>query len=1095
MGLDGLNHVGRYNRALLAHAADLHVAALTEALQAPKPRPDFWEMAACPRGDVPPAWREFLRDALFPGGSLDVWIEFAARFFTNPHPRDTYERFWQESKRWLDGVARYSRQSQAWRKAARKLCDALAEQAVPVLPVQTADGLRPVSLPTRQKRGDRAARRVFFWPESRDDAPPAVPRALLVRGRSVTTFPLGDCEDASGVARYDATQVLLDLRQIPNDPTSQDTETSLTETQQGELLRLAAELRPSNEVAHFAWRAFEASEPTQRMGRAVATMYLPTIDGTWEPARQLSSDRVDSTRLAALAGEAAATQAFLRWLGVAPNGGVPLLERGDDGVLPPCSLPPDLQAPGTDRDLTLRPRMQPAPSLAAVAASIERLPDDLDRRSAVLHSLGTTAWLSRPLFLPQSDLSALPEHVAPCAVVLTPPGRDNRTVFFAVPKDEGHAPLLRRLGALDRPDSRESAHRTPDTLRWLRQRCPAPQLLSASLARRLAGLCDSLLDLLPHEGEDAVPVLLEAGGGFRWRFDSEPAWLSTARERQEIRRFFPHVPLVVGTGGARLAERLNVGVVRLHSEVRGEPIGAPESRASRLVDRIRPLLPVLCAVAELSRQVQVDPGRILRCWWSGQPLLHVDDAWVLVRLTGPDEEPYRWRVGALDDVFYVGGPDKDEAQPIHFDCRGSGTPPLRHFGRALARQLVRNAALGPAFAEALSAAEDGGVDEFIERAHLRDLVLAWTARLRPLSKDDQDRLVAHLGRWSTDPKGVLSRGRLGSADLRPTLDVATASELSEGLHAVEGAGLAEHLPRVVVPAENEETWVEWMRRWRGTLLAWTAHQGIEAKDLEGELKRGNPTEFDRLDFDPLRRAYAALAFLGVDCDDLHSALDGFRPRFQAVAAAPISLEEAGWRPFEGTVAGGTGGPERKLTTQDILDEQAARTAWGDAAERALLTWVVERTRPLLERADAKEALLSAFRPTSRTRAQVAAAIEAGDVEAALHIAQHWSGAGFDILGLEQHGGSLQPVRYECKGLPRDARRIRIHLSRRELSVARQPTGGGRWMLVGVQPDGAPVDLTALVEPLLADDPRPLAPLHAMGMEPDGYRLLVERAEG
>ena len=91
-------------------------------------------------------------------------------------------------------------------------------------------------------------------------------------------------------------------------------------------------------------------------------------------------------------------------------------------------------------------------------------------------------------------------------------------------------------------------------------------------------------------------------------------------------------------------------------------------------------------------------------------------------------------------------------------------------------------------------------------------------------------------------------------------------------------------------------------------------------------------------------------------------------------------------------------------------------------------------------------------------------------------------------------GALRPIRYECKALSGVGARVRIHLSRNELGVARKirREGPGRWLLVGVQESGESVDLTSLIEDLLDDDERPMEALYERGLEPDGLRLLVDR---
>ena len=46
--------------------------------------------------------------------------------------------------------------------------------------------------------------------------------------------------------------------------------------------------------------------------------------------------------------------------------------------------------------------------------------------------------------------------------------------------------------------------------------------------------------------------------------------------------------------------------------------------------------------------------------------------------------------------------------------------------------------------------------------------------------------------------------------------------------------------------------------------------------------------------------------------------------------------------------------------------------------------------------------------------------------------------------------------------------------------------------MGVEPSGASVDLTEWITPIIEAEQTPLEPLHALGLEPDGLRLLAVR---
>ena len=178
-----------------------------------------------------------------------------------------------------------------------------------------------------------------------------------------------------------------------------------------------------------------------------------------------------------------------------------------------------------------------------------------------------------------------------------------------------------------------------------------------------------------------------------------------------------------------------------------------------------------------------------------------------------------------------------------------------------------------------------------------------------------------------------------------------------------------------------------------------------------------------------------------------------------------------------------------------MEAQTARLAYGEEAEQSLLRWVLAQTEPLLTQPGARELLLAALPIGSATRGKVEQALDRGDLERALWVADLWSGAGYDLLGLEKSAeGQLEVVRYECKGLAAGTGRIRVFLSRRELAIARKvhQEGPGRWLLVGVEPTGRSINLTPLLADLLVESALPLEPLFDRGLEPDGLRLLVER---
>jgi hypothetical protein len=1092
MALDTGNVVGRYNHALLLRAATGHVQALKNAAATSDCRADFWILAAYPEG-APEAWSLALQEALFPNRALEGWVEFAVHFFSEQRPEASYRDFWDASLKWLERLAGYGHWTQTWQGQAKALCDALAQQEVRVIPIDTDADQSAVALPSRQERGQRAQRRVFFWNSIDEQAPPSVPSSLLRAGRSVTGFDLGAFTKPAGIVRYEAVQILQDLRQLPNDPATRQTDPSLTRSEQGALLYLAWTLKPAEVPPHFAWRAFSDTELMRLMGRALATLHLPTVEGCWEPARQLSAEQVAITDLATLMGlQATVFSAFLHWLGVAPAGAVPMVERGQSGWVSPLEQPPPLQPAGRGVEIgKLAPLLRDISDPERVLKSLQGLEQD-GKWSVARAAVATTPWLASELFRQPEGLSPLPSRIAPHDVILK--NRDNRSVFFAVPKDMDQADTLKQLGALPDPVGEAACLNAPRIMAMLERRCPNPDTLSASLATRLAALVDALVSGMGLEHVSNMPVLLEQRGTLRWRFDEEEVFVARREERQELRRFFPSLALAAATYRKDLPEALHIGEVRLRKRVCGDERQVTPL-AKRLVDKMTVALPVLCAAAERSRQVRVDVERVVRAW--SRPLLQTDDAWVEIRVTGPSLPPREWRRNAHEDVFHIPGDHDDDPGEILFDTRRPEGPPLRHFGTALARLLVRNAALGALFSEVLAALSEDALEDYVERRHLAELRDEWKQQLNPLSGDQQSALLEHLRQFTDAPDAVLRRGRLGGEDLK-TNSVGSHRALESALRKGLDEALVPHLPKVVVSSENELAWQSWFKKNSGALKAWLAHQVELQPKWTQDLRKHIRKHLDAVDFDSEAATTSWVQAQGLHIERISQELEAFAATFSPVLARPQPASLAGWSPGIGRHGNAFGGPEGKIDPRKILEENLARSAWGDAAEKALLDYVIRTTLGFLEgprRKEATQILLSVFRPGTQTRARVAAAIEREDWVAALHIADLWSGAGYDILGLEEGDAEhLIPVRYECKGLPTRASSIRVFLSRRELAVARMvhKSGPGKWCLVGVEPSGISVDLTEWVQPLIDAEQSPLEALHALGLEPDGYRLVVRR---
>jgi hypothetical protein len=374
------------------------------------------------------------------------------------------------------------------------------------------------------------------------------------------------------------------------------------------------------------------------------------------------------------------------------------------------------------------------------------------------------------------------------------------------------------------------------------------------------------------------------------------------------------------------------------------------------------------------------------------------------------------------------------------------------------------------------------------------LVKEWTGRLRPLEDNERDILLSKLDSVCVDGTAVLRSGRITASDLKENISAAGALELEAWLCSGLPDQLAGYLPSVIIARDNQLAWRKWYEGRRVPLGILVDALGGLPPNWKSELQTKAREGWDRLLFSSSKVVADFLLEYGHDIDDVDQRLDEISPTFKPVTSAPLPTSVTGWRAARGRSGPGHGGPHRKITVNDLVEESLARGAIGDAAEQALLKWVVEQVAPLQGLKGFADTVLSVFKKGTKTWREIKDALDHGDLESALYVAEKWSGAGFDMLGVELSDGELTPVRYECKGISSSSKRVRVYLSRNELGVARRVyrDGPGRWMLVGVQTDGTCVDMTSLIVDLLDDAEVPLKPLHDRGLEPDGLRLVVER---
>lgn len=594
MTLDTATAVGRLNRALLKQAANMHVERLGEDVRKDLPRLDFWCLADCPANGASSEWREALKLILFPNNSLEKWCDFAHDYFQKRDDLAACERFWQVSDNWLTAI--YGRSgSKGWEEGAKQLCNQLANRGTPLIPINVAGSQKTFALPLQEKSGQRYLRRVFFRnTENNQDSFDAgfdLPPSLIKLNRVVTTFNLGGFLEPAGIKRLRPDDLLPELRQINDASADQRTQGEITPNEQGLLLGLAYKLllnQQQKNLSHFAWRAF-ASDAQWPVGYALATLFLPTIDDHWEPARQLSLEMIDRIKLAhilpaALDQEKLSLEDFLKELGVAPAGAVALLEGGVNGKIDPKTTPPEpMGAISVELEKTRKEYLSKLPKIApalvpgsttpeSVCLAIDGLPDTEGGKSDIRKTIRETSWLPRD-DLDTKGVPGLPDFIAPADVYLKldPESRS----FFASPRlaDEHQKQILQKLGAVAKPDDENTTERLHYVLADLRKRIPEPAESLAEPSKRLAlaALHRRLMYLLPLDGKKPKPaILIEQKGTYRWLEpeNSGQAYVVSNDDRQELRRFFNDLPLIVADYRKELASYLGQLEVKLERTIK-----------------------------------------------------------------------------------------------------------------------------------------------------------------------------------------------------------------------------------------------------------------------------------------------------------------------------------------------------------------------------------------------------------------------------------------------------------------------------------------------------------------------------------------------
>lgn len=1200
------------------------------------PRNDLWALLDPSDGQSAAAEVviEHVESLLFAGGGnrevekYSQWAALATEFFDGTdRPADSYTEFWNATDAWIDEISPHSDSSNYWADVAAALCDAVRSTKAPVVPVETANkdnvgSVAAVPLPERGQevsggQRERHSRTVFLRDPEQTSLP--LPEALRQANRAVTSFQfpssiLGASPQPLGTDPFNRWEVLATLRQLPNslpeksgEPIAEDTEEAAA-LQRG-LIRYAADLyayeskggraNPADSVVFGpGWRELDneaIGENAKRAGRSIATLYLPTIEGLWEPARQLTRDRVNDDALGELP-DVVEVDAFLAFLGVAPprESGPPmtLIEDGPDGRVPARERPPELEDAGrgvSALSLGLLP-MSDDDEYDAVAwqSSIEAAWDEwlgaLIQAESDDRSEGETSTknLLRPLasrpWYPvdvESSMATSPsvgtterESVAPRELTLLSYRQQGfPSILWSVDKRTTDKELLTSLGTITGIDTDDLARDTAEpAFRLIRQlqQLELQAIEENPTARQaLVNLYDRILNSIvstDHETHDVDELALLcyepdpsqnalANRGLAWQsLSGEEAWIvADTGDRESMRRFFPNERLVVARIGPTnlaayppLADR----GVKIQRAVEFTPFEDAETSLAETVEElIDPLLPTLLALSQSALQVDVDPVEHADRWRRHE-FKYVDNAWVTYEATLGDGKSVteQWLKDTSNNAFYH---EEGEALTLLFDTSpdtDDPKPPLAEFGEPLAALVFdeRRQDVGSLFARALSEYDgDAGerrLDRFVAKTDASPLVEEFERQFHPLGDDaatdllnKSQRALNGLGlELVEDSRSVPRLPNLAPSDIRVTDadDGVTETDVNDAFQLL---GLSESqapfAPRFNCQNRHVEEWENWFHTNNERLVPYlvelchsNGNSDIEPEDVTRELNQFVASEESaKIGFTPSTAVIRWLHQQSVPSEDvpepgeLLAQVRQFAPRYESVQTVEESAD-AGWT--RSTVSTPTPSEIERGTVEvsDVADTMRAQGAVGEEAEVAFRDNVVSTTAEHLRTAkqdgsldDAIETLARPLPTGGKTEANLQSSLEdwkaSGEqnaLAAGLHVSTVWDGAGYDLLGLERSDGELRATRYEVKALPEEGSRVRAYLSSNELAVYRdvcmepdtmdEPKYTGDWQLIGVEPDGRALNLTAK----LGDLTDYLNPLRSNGFDHDGIVLYVDR---
>jgi hypothetical protein len=827
------------------------VERVPDGIDETRDRPDFWHFLnpnfdGGKTGDIAVAHvAELLFDPDFGAEDpekYDRWARLAAGYFEqrDEWPTETYQSFWAAVQGWVDHFCSTKTRQKTWRRTAEALCDALRETEASVAPVklgtsqESSDGLSAVPLPSKggsvgtDGQPSRNDRELFLW--TADDGLLTLPRALQADNRAVTAydFPSDLYErtpNALGVTKFSRWEVLAELQQLPNsidswshEPLKAGSDTTPEETAelQLELIRFACQLyrldtggnqqAPSTSDDYdTGWRMHnEPSDNARSAGRALATLFLPTTEGRWEPARQLTRDRVATDQLDMLPSDVD-LDAFLSFLGVAPeppDDGVEitLIEGGEEGRVAPRAVPPKLTPAGPGRrDATLGtlpdssgvedPEAWQRSLHAAWDDWLESLirlereavaSEDITCRTELVRTLRDRPWYPAQTEAMEEQMGAIPPvvmepspgSVAPKEIVVHVPQQNQLPKpLWSVADTAETSEMLRALGAIDgldedslRRDGSDPSFRILNSL----QQLPLERIEEqARLRRSLVRLFNRVLNAIvrgdnTNRGETALHLLTYQGADARdsgialsdrrlqWQSLDEPAWIAAGNAEQgTMRRYFPETPLVAATVPTQVLNDyapLTDRGIELERTVRSDPPGGTSDEiAAEVAETFADIIPELLALADAATDLEIDMDEVAERWGPDR-FRHAENVWLEVRATLGDEQIDASQFKTSRGQALVTGEDH---RAIVFDTpEGSSNPPLDAFGEPLALLLFAEEGkeVGSLFARALQCYTDGPerLRALLEEKGAVALVETYERAFDGLSPKEHDLLVERV---------------------------------------------------------------------------------------------------------------------------------------------------------------------------------------------------------------------------------------------------------------------------------------------------------------------------------------------------------------